>query len=154
MIVQIVEDREISGRWFLAPQQYTFIQKFDAPISLCTSCTKKYDQQNITFYQILYNGVLYNLPYDIISLISGDEPSPDMRGFVERWEAKRTHDITLKKGEHTDVVKQAKEYLGVKITQRVQVDGIRLRELRELECEKGYNEMCNSEEQVEYKEPI
>ena len=152
MIVQITDDRLVDGRWFLAPQQYTFVRKFDAPISLCKSCTKKYDTQNITFYEVNFEGSLYSLPYDIVSLIPGDTPSSDMRGFQARWNDKVTHDITLKKGEHTDVVKQAEKYLGVKIRNHRQVDGNRLRELKELMKRKGYTE--GHEEHNELTEQI
>ena len=139
MIVQIVEDRQVDGRWFLSPQQYVFIQQYTAPISLCKSCTKKYNQQAIMFYDILTEDKVYTIPFDMATLISGDVPSADMRGQTERWEATRTHDVTLKKGEHTDVVKQAEKYLDIDIRQHinnVQVDGNRLRELEILKEKK------------------
>ena len=91
------------------------------------------------FYDILTEDKVYTIPYDMATLLPGDVPSTDMRGQTERWEATRTHDITLKKGEHTDVVKQAKEYLDLNIRQHInntQVDGNRLRELKRLEEEK------------------
>ncbi len=146
MIIQITEDRQVGGRWFLAPQQYAIVSRFEAPVSLCSSCTKKYDSQNITFYEVSVDGVSYNLPFDICSLISGDTPSSDMRGFQARWDDKVTHDITLKEGEHTDVVKQARKYLDIHMTNRVQVDGNRLRDLLALKEKKGHVSGCQGDE--------
>ena len=138
MIVQIVEDRQVDGRWFLAPQQFIFIQQYTAPINLCKSCGHTYKEQAILFYDILTEDKVYTIPYDMATLISGDVPSTDMRGERERWGAKVTHDITLKEGEHTDVVKQAERYLGIHMTNHIQVDGNRLRKLRALKEQRDH----------------
>ena len=86
-------------------------------------------------YDILVNGITYTIPSDIAALTTYEIPSTNMKGSIERWEEKRCHDITLKEGEHTDVVKQADDFLGLDITQHlnnIQVDQIKLRELREM----------------------
>jgi hypothetical protein len=136
MIAHITENRQIDGRWFLTPQEYPLLQQYMAPVSLCKSCKQTYTQQAILFYDILVEDKVYTIPYDIAAILNKEVADPDQRGQLERWEAKRCHDITLKEGEHTDVVKQAKEFLGLDIRQHmnnIQVDGNRLRELKERE---------------------
>ena len=137
MVVQITENRKINGRWFLAPQQYEFVRQYIVPTSTVYGyCQDACQSAGMFVYDVLVNGITYTIPADIAALTTAEAPSPNMKGSIEQWEEKRCHDITLKEGEHTDVVKQAEEFLGLDIKQHlnnVQVDQIKLRELREME---------------------
>ena len=136
MVIQITENRKINGKWFLAPQQYELIRQYIVPTStIYGQCQDKCQNAGMFVYDILVNGITYTIPSDIAALTTSEIPSTNMKGSIERWEEKRCHDITLKKGEHTDVVKQADDFLGFDITQHlnnIQVDQIKLRELREI----------------------
>ena len=136
MVIQITENRKINGKWFLAPQQYEFIRQYVLPTSdIYGPCQDKCQSVGLFVYDVIVNGVTYTIPADIAALTTAETPSTNMKGSIERWEEKRCHDITLKEGEHTDVVKQAEDFLGFDIEQHlnnIQVDQVKLRELREM----------------------
>jgi len=135
MVAQITERRLVDGKWFLPPQQYSFIQEYIVPASFFYNvCTVKCQQAGVTAYDILVGDVVFTIPSEIASVINKDEPSKDMRSQIQRWDDYATKDIAAPvSGGHTDVVVQAREFLGIDISQKmnnVQVDGNRLRALR------------------------
>jgi len=138
MIVQITENRQIGGRWFLSPQQYALLGQRIAPVSsLYNSCRDTCQGAGIIVYDIVVGNATYTIPSDMAALIEAELPSTDMRGSIEKWEASRTKDIAAPTtGGHTDVVEQTKKFLGFNIRQHVRnvnVDQVRLRDLRETE---------------------
>jgi hypothetical protein len=138
MIAQITEKRFVDNRWFLPPQEFIFIQKYIVPASFFYGvCKVKCQETGIMAYDILVGDTVFTIPYDMAALLNKDEPDTNMKGTVERWEQYATKDILAPlSGGHTDVVKQAKEFLGIDIAKHinnVEVDQDRVRELKNIE---------------------
>ena len=136
MVIQITENRKINGKQYLAPQQYTFVrQYFVNTSSIYSNCQNACSNAGIMVYDIMVDGVITAIPADMAAFTTKETPSTDKRGSIELWEEKRTKDITVPEGGHTDVVEQAEKYLGLDIrkrTRNVEVDQVKLRELREI----------------------
>lgn len=140
-VARIIGNTRINGFWFLAPREYEVTNTYYLPVSsLFGKCENDCQQQGILVYDVLVNGVTKTIPASIAALIQKEAPSTDQSVYIQRIEAERTFDMAavLTDG-HTDVVYQAKRFLGLDIADhRVQVDEERLKQLRH--AQEGYTD--------------
>ena len=156
MVVSIVYDLQVAGKWFLRSQEYLFVREYYG-MNDCATCTSIIYDGNTWrmecqrwYVVITTDGVEYHLPEELCALLNKDEPGTDMRGQLQKWIDRRTKDIVAPlTGGHTDVVKQAKMFLNIDIAKRkrnVEVDQQRLQMLRYEQERRGYPESNGSDE--------
>jgi hypothetical protein len=112
---------ETGKRWFLRSQQYTASNQHWVDWT-----------RGVSVYDIVIEEKTYSIPEEVIAFIDTEHPSPDMRGEEQRRAEKETTDIAAF-GKPTNVVEQAKNYMGIDIREdgMPQVD---MRKVRELEA--------------------
>lgn len=136
IVVQIVQTISINGTWFLEGDEYELISSFFSKNPDCIYEGIEYKELSGEYFRVAIGETTYNIPGVCAALLSKDKPSGFGSYRIQQIYKKRTRDITVPMfGGHTDVVRQAKKFLGINIASRsannVSVDQSRLRLLEE-----------------------
>jgi len=133
MVIQIVYDVSIAGRWFLEGQQYAYTSTSFIDLVDCYLCNFKYTRKAMVHYVVEVDGVTYNIPEMVCATVKADTPSTDMRGTMQRaLEYEPVTDPLDDLYGKKDYVRGAKDLLGVDISdQEIQVDEKRNELLRQ-----------------------
>ena len=142
MVVQIVQTVRINGRWFLEGDEYKLHSSFHSRNPDCLYDGIEYKELSGEYFKVVIGDVFYDVPGVCAALLTKEEPIGYGPYRIQELYKQRTKDVTAPMfGGHTDVVKQAKKFLGLNIASRsgnnVSVDQSRIRQLEEAKKRAG-----------------